>query len=818
MAMNIEQRLEQSAKSIEQSSQKAHDFAEKDTTIQTCAGSRDSLPKVSRIWQENFARQFSDQDATFHRQINDQATEFQNRFALSQQSLPWQAGITISDALQRYHVGVQGEEGYKEFLPNPLKLPFETAATLADDLSQERWLENGVPNKHWTESKIASALEKSLGVNARVWPKDRDLQVGDVIPSAQETADALQITHIVHNGNVYEMSPVASGVVTAIGGNVATIGGNEIDLASLNKLKKFSARAYGLSPENNGLQNCKALQRLSSAVKRNNGGRVVFEFGTYRVGAQEFAGATGKGYSYKPEDMFRLSGVTGDLYLDFQACKFEFEDGLKFGSFDPVTGNPIEPTMPFYDEDYRADVSWGAIDVRNNRAVYAAGAIEVDGRDATRIIGGRWGDRGYQCADYGMRFINNFILRALGAYYCHNHCLDGAYLIGSIEDGTSTEWSGLTSLYNTRQALSVTGGNNMKLNNVVLGLTGLGALNAGAALGAAIDIEPQIYPIRGLKVTNFKLLPCVGACIVGDDFNTNEVVFQDGSVSNNLNNTIYTKISNLVFERVKIYGRVRPVQPGVNAGQDNNGVNNALAYPQFINCEFRNLMPDGTQAYGYPQILDTVIAKLTDCKVYTHIPAGHTSDVLWADGSIVDGLDWEVTGQISEQNWALGYFRNHKGFKNFRLINKTETASQPTLSARIEIGGATRGQISNAYIEKTASGFSNILWASSYYTTGARAGYTQNISSEAAQESLNERQAEKVISLSVNQFISPEYYGTQDFTSRSADSNPTSGFFRRGHVVWTKNMSAGGYAGRVVTTEGDAGVTAVFKRFGQIEA
>ncbi|ELJ8463520.1 hypothetical protein VCSRO2_2131 [Vibrio cholerae] len=231
MAMNIEQRLEQSAKSIEQSSQKAHDFAEKDTTIQTCAGSRDSLPKVSRIWQENFARQ-----------LNKHATEFQDRFALSQQSLPWQAGITISDSLQRYHVGVQGEEGYKEFLPNPIKLPFETAATLAEDLTQQRWLENGVPNKHWTEIKVASALEKSLGVNARIWPKDRDLQVGDVIPSAQETADGLPITHVIVDGNAYATSRLVSGLVTdlesggAIGGEIsATIGGTKVVFQALFK-------------------------------------------------------------------------------------------------------------------------------------------------------------------------------------------------------------------------------------------------------------------------------------------------------------------------------------------------------------------------------------------------------------------------------------------------------------------------------------------------------------------------------------------------------------------------------------------------------
>ncbi len=231
MAMNIEQRLEQSAKSIEQSSQKAHDFAEKDTTIQTCAGSRDSLPKVSRIWQENFARQ-----------MNQHATEFQDRFALSQQSLPWQAGITISDSLQRYHVGVQGEEGYKEFLPNPLKLPFETAATLADDLTQDRWLENGVPNKHWTERKVASSLEKSFGVNARVWPKDRDLQVGDVIPAAQETADGLPITHLVVNGNAYAMSPLASGLVSALSKAGATIGGVTTRLASSSRFEVESVQ------------------------------------------------------------------------------------------------------------------------------------------------------------------------------------------------------------------------------------------------------------------------------------------------------------------------------------------------------------------------------------------------------------------------------------------------------------------------------------------------------------------------------------------------------------------------------------------------
>lgn len=312
MAMNIEQRLEQSAKSIEQSSQKAHDFAEKDITLQTCAGSRDSLPKVSRIWQENFARQFSEQDATFHRQINDQATEFQNRFALSQQSLPWQAGITISDSLQRYHVGVQGEEGYKEFLPNPLKLPFETEATLADDLTQNRWLENGVPNKHWTESKVASALEKSLSANARIWPKNRDLQVGDVIPTKEDSPDQLPITHLMVNGNVYLMSKLANGVVTSLTEKTVTIGGDIVRL--------YDPRPHYIAFD------------MSDAIANANGHRGV----TIRSRANApFISATQEEYDSTP-DLARFTDRLGGLWVISNKNRVEHDWFIDEGEMDHV--------------------------------------------------------------------------------------------------------------------------------------------------------------------------------------------------------------------------------------------------------------------------------------------------------------------------------------------------------------------------------------------------------------------------------------------------------------------------------------------------
>lgn len=84
--------------------------------------------------------------------------------------------------------------------------------------------------KNINQLNLAETLEKSLGINARIWPKDHDLVVGDVIPSAQDTADGFPITHLVVNGNVYAMSPLASGLVSELTATDATIGGTVVSL------------------------------------------------------------------------------------------------------------------------------------------------------------------------------------------------------------------------------------------------------------------------------------------------------------------------------------------------------------------------------------------------------------------------------------------------------------------------------------------------------------------------------------------------------------------------------------------------------------
>lgn len=77
-------------------------------------------------------------------------------------------------------------------------------------------------------------------VGGKVYPRDRDLVVGDTIPSEAEP-----YTHVRVGGNIYAMSPLASGVVADLTATGATIGGVHVLLfprQKLTEIKLFSSQ------------------------------------------------------------------------------------------------------------------------------------------------------------------------------------------------------------------------------------------------------------------------------------------------------------------------------------------------------------------------------------------------------------------------------------------------------------------------------------------------------------------------------------------------------------------------------------------------
>ena len=108
--------------------------------------------------------------------------------------------------------------------------------------------------------------------------------------------------------------------------------------------------------------------------------------------------------------------------------------GLKFGSFDPVTGDSYEPaSMPFIDSDYAAS-TYRMIVVVNNRQVVIRD-LELDGQSDTIVLGGGWGDLGRQLNAYGVYSFNSQNLRVENVH-THHHGLDGVMV---LQVGTTAE-------------------------------------------------------------------------------------------------------------------------------------------------------------------------------------------------------------------------------------------------------------------------------------------------------------------------------------------------------------------------------------------
>lgn len=179
MTKNIEQRTLAATATIESSAKIVEEIAHQDKVVDTPVGQRESFPMLSRQIAEEkqrFTNDFdtdqsdrhtrfdkfqSDKDLLFSDAEGLRATQFQQRFATTEQAIPWATGIVINNPLQRYSVGLAGTESYVEYLANPTLVPFETGATFADDAALGRWIENSVASKAFIESAFNSVIAQN---------------------------------------------------------------------------------------------------------------------------------------------------------------------------------------------------------------------------------------------------------------------------------------------------------------------------------------------------------------------------------------------------------------------------------------------------------------------------------------------------------------------------------------------------------------------------------------------------------------------------------------------------------------------------------
>lgn len=253
-------------------------------------------------------------------------------------------------------------------------------------------------------------------------------------------------------------------------------------------VKDFGAVGDGVTNDTD------AFVAASAYITAQKGGKLIVPAGTYLVGKQVFAGATGKGYAYKGTDIITIQGCTNPVVIEFQGAKLKIANGLKFGSFNPVTGDAyFPPSMPFVNYDYQASIGI-MLRLYGNYSVSVIGSAELDGNNLNAVLGGQWGDTGYQIVSYGIWAYNNEIC-TIENVFTHNHCLDG---IASGYDGL-TSWqnqarpltlTNVVSTNNARQGWSITGGKGVAAINCKFNNTGKN-IPFSSAPGAGVDIESE---------------------------------------------------------------------------------------------------------------------------------------------------------------------------------------------------------------------------------------------------------------------------------------------------------------------------------------
>jgi hypothetical protein len=233
------------------------------------------------------------------------------------------------------------------------------------------------------------------------------------------------------------------------------------------------------------------LYAAAQEIQRRDGGILEIPNGLYNVGKQTFAGQTGLGYAYRSSLMIRIDSCTQPVVIRGNGARLRMVNGLRFGSFDPVTGAPFTTVPPFYNADYIADLNQ-MLSITNCRSVTITD-LELDGNINNQIIGGQWGDTGRQISARGIleqENDNTFVQNV----YSHHHGLDGFECKRTVTASTADiyphTYINCRSYYNGRQGISWTGGNNLTMISCDLSHTGKNGVVASAP-GAGIDIEPE---------------------------------------------------------------------------------------------------------------------------------------------------------------------------------------------------------------------------------------------------------------------------------------------------------------------------------------
>lgn len=261
--------------------------------------------------------------------------------------------------------------------------------------------------------------------------------------------------------------------------------------------EQFGARGDGRTNDTD------AFAAMATHVNARGGGHIVLRRTTYIVGRQdENADAA---YAYEPAKILEFIGCTRPVLLRGNSARLRCANQLRYGTFDRATGSATHHQMPNTGRAAAAELATpyrSMIRVEGCRDVVDISDLELDGNVGGLLIGGQYGDVGWQIPAVGIQLVNNSGTERLSRIHCHHHALDGLIIDGADRRSTMSTIDEVRCEYNGRQGCSIVGGRNYSFSRCNFSHTGKALISSPP--GAGVDIEAE----GGKHVTGLRFIEC----------------------------------------------------------------------------------------------------------------------------------------------------------------------------------------------------------------------------------------------------------------------------------------------------------------------
>lgn len=258
-----------------------------------------------------------------------------------------------------------------------------------------------------------------------------------------------------------------------------------------------------------------AFAAMAAFVNARGGGEIVLRRTTYAVGKQRQAMDSGADYAFDPARILHFVGCAGPLIIRGNGAHLQGQAGLRYGTFHPVTGRPTRHPMPYIKAGELASPYRAMIRVEGCSGPVEISDLELDGNAGALVIGGQYGDVGWQIPATGLELVDNSGPERLSGIYSHHHALDGMIINGLDRRSSVSGVEDVRCEYNGRQGCSIVGGRGYSFTRCKFNHTGKAAIHSPP--GAGVDVESE----AGKRVGDLRFMACEfsnngGAGLVAD--------------------------------------------------------------------------------------------------------------------------------------------------------------------------------------------------------------------------------------------------------------------------------------------------------------